>query len=242
MPKRNSPSSVSKRDRNAGKSKAEQSSSETSNSSEVAYDGIGRKVQWILSSIFVLHFMALLVALSSNRAPSYLQGELMNWLAPYLTTTHQSYGSIPLQLTHGEQVDFPLQVEWLADGDPNWQAEASLTQAGARWTSFARVIQVIGIDLPESEILSELGLKLVKQIEARESVAVREIRFVVNHVLSFDEDLAIATGREELLSDDRQPAIVFDAVVVRQADSPIGLIPQQDASRTSKAVSAKAFP
>lgn len=242
MPRNKSARSDSKRERIAGKPIAEPTTQGALHASGVAPGGLSRRVQWALSSIFALHFIALLVALSSNRAPSYLQGELMNWLAPYLITTHQSYGAIPLQLTHAEQVDFPLQVEWLADGDAAWQVEDSLSRTGSKWTNFARIAQIIGIDMPESEILSELGLKLVQQIEARESVQVKEIRFVANHVLSYDEDLAIATGREELLSDDREPAVVFSAAVVREAESPIGLIPQQDASRTSKAISARTFP
>ena len=242
MPKKKSASPAAKRAGITVNASAEQLAKESSEPAPVTVGEVASQVQWALSGIFALHFMALIVALSSNWAPSFLQGELMNLLSPYLTTTHQAYGSSPLQLTHAEQVDFPLQIQWLQDGSDNWQIEDSLTRAGANWKNFSRVIKIIGVDLPESEVLSEVGLRLVQQIESRESVEVKAVRFVVSHVLSFDEDLAIATGREELLGDDREPTIIFDAVVIRKAGTPIGLIPQQDASRTSKAVSARALP
>lgn len=75
---------------------------------------IGWPPAWVrntVSLLIILHGFALITAVSSNLAPSYLQGRILNGLALYLNTTHQAYNALPLELTRGEPADFPLRVE-----------------------------------------------------------------------------------------------------------------------------------
>ena len=37
----------------------------------------------------------------------------MGWLSPYLISTAQGYGTTSIELTHGEDFDFPMQLEYL---------------------------------------------------------------------------------------------------------------------------------
>src|SRR5690606_19425426 len=103
----------------------------------------------------------LLLALSSNLAPSYLQGRLLDAVGPYLHGTHQYYHALPLELTRAEPLDFPLRVELQAEttGSDSEQSPAewqSLSLAGlfgsdriqgkasdARWHNLARWLTLI---------------------------------------------------------------------------------------------------
>lgn len=194
-------------------------------------------LQRILSVVIVGHLGALLLALTSNFAPSFLQGELMGYLSPYLTTTHQSYGALPLELTHADAIDFPMHIEIKKTGR-DW---SSLKLPGfetdvrhSRWPNLARILAIIAQEEPESEILSEIALRLVHVAEQRSSTPISAIRLVQPHVLSFDEDSVVSSGGGALLEDELGAEIVFSAQVVCSADASIGLVPTQTASRTSR--------
>jgi hypothetical protein len=212
------------------------------------------QVQWFASWLIIFHFSALLIALSANMAPSFLQGEMTSWLAPYSVTTGQSYGAIPLELTHAEPIDFPLLVELhRPQDDPQTWQTADLPYArvsrsgdvnlrGSRWPNVSRLIRMSAIDDPESEILSDIAAQAVKAMQRGRQEEFDRVRFLAPKVLSFDEDAIVAAGQGSLISGELSPEIVFSAWIVRDSDEGIKLIPQQDAARTSKPVKSEIRP
>jgi hypothetical protein len=204
------------------------------------------RVQLLVSCLIVFHFGALLLALSANMAPSYLQGELAAWLAPYSVTTGQAYDAVPLELTHAESIDFPLLVELhrSQDGPQDWQMveppDVSRSRSGevnmrySRWPNLSRLTRLIALDDPESDVLSEIAAQAVIATQQADQDTYDQIRLVAPKVLSFDENSIVAAGQAAFISDELSREVVFSGWIVRDAEQGIKLIPQQDASRTSK--------
>lgn len=213
-----------------------------------------------LSLLIILHGLALIVAVSSNLAPSYLQGRILNRLAPYLNTTHQAYNALPLELTRGELADFPLQVELQTSAantgadvaEHAWQpmsieglvnfAVAPTAQRATRWSNLARWLSLTASADPENEILSDFSARCVTLAEKQTGQRYSGVRLVSPKVLSFDEDMALAGGIRELFDEEFQPTIVYSANIVRLQDGAsqerLSLVPVQSAARTSKPASS----
>ncbi len=206
-------------------------------------------VRRFMSFLVVAHFLALILTLSSNLGPSYVQGELGRWAAPYLVTTNQKYVALPLALTHADTIDFPLWIELRPSGSgPDaWQrfdlpgsssgrGEASLTRS--RWPNFSRMVRLVAEEQPDSELLAEIAAQVVRAAEARQEARFDQVRFVQPHVLSFDEDAIVDQGQASLIAQELEDEVVFTANVVRDSRGDIGLVPMQESSRTSKPLSS----
>lgn len=193
----------------------------------------------LLFSLFaVLQIATLLLSLLSNYAPSYLEGEILGWLSPYIVTTHQFYGAKPLEMTHSESVDFPVQIDAQFQGDRNWTTitfgRDSLNQT--RWPMLARIMVVVTEDDDENPILAEVTAAIVKQINSTRRKNVRRIRLMQPHVLSFDEDSYVQSGQEDLLDGLDEGNQIFAADVVYDQDSKfVGVLPILSKYRTSPA-------
>lgn len=200
--------------------------------------------QIVLSVAIVIHFAMLLFALMANLAPSFWQGLWMERLSPYLVTVHQSYGAIPLELTHGVDIDFPLKFEVREDATNQWKEVLTNVQSPqqTRWTSLSRIVSLIVEDQPDSEMLTELSFQMLRHVEAREKKSFDAVRWLRPHVPTFDEDAVIRAGQGTLIENDLQNEVIFSAVVVRGEEAVMGLVPQQEASRTAPAVIAEAGP
>jgi hypothetical protein len=203
----------------------------------------------ITSCLIVLHFAGLIIALSANIAPSFLHGEALRWLAPVHVSTGQDYIMLPLELTQATDMDAPVVVEVMTEQEtPSWQrlsfpndrvSPGSLLSS--RWSNLARLMVWISQQQPDSEVLPELALRAIRSgstpagssIDLNESIA---IRFVQPHVLSYDEDLVIAGGRESLLADALEPNVVYAAQILHGKNGEIALVPSQDAGLTSKPI------
>ena len=235
-------------------STSEQATQQSRESSEAASPAVNQpptpRTQFLVSLAIVFHFGALLVALSANLAPSYLQGQFTAWLSPYAVTTNQAYSSFPLELTHAEPFDFPLFVEFLsttsqgsAQGEV-WERmllpgssspNAALHDLGwSRWANVCRVIQLIAADQPDSEILSDIAARLVTMGENKSDKRFRSIRLIAPHVLSYDEDASVVSGERSLEDDALAPTILYRATIVRDLTQQISLVPEQIPLRTAK--------
>ncbi len=224
---------------------------------------LGWPPAWVRNSVsllILLHGFALLVAVSSNLAPSYLQGRMLNRLAPYLNITHQAYNTLPLELTRGELADFPLHVELQRQTTntetdvegPTWQplaiaglvdfAEAPTAQHTTRWPNVARWLSLTASADPENEILSDFSAQCVRLAEKQTGQRYSGVRLVSPKVLSFDEDLALASGMREPSDDEFQPTVVYSANVVRlgegTSEERLSLVPAQLAARTARPTSS----
>lgn len=217
--------------------------------------GPSPRVRSLASALICAHLAALMLGLSANLAPSYLQGQLTAWLSPYLVTTGQSYQALPLELTHAEPFDFPLWVELLPSDESNasWQPlrlpntrqttdESSrrgvggLDQRFSRWANYSRMIRLIATEQPDSEILSDIAVQLVRSAAAQSARRqnFRAIRLVAPKVLSYDEDAQVASGQLDLDADLLAPTIVFEASVVEGPSGELSLVPSLSPLRTAK--------
>lgn len=213
-----------------------------------------------VSLLIILHGFALLIAVSSNLAPSYLQGRILNRIAPYLNMTHQAYNALPLELTRGELADFPLQIELQTQApnneidvaEPIWQPmtveglvdfdKAATTQRTTRWPNVARWLSLTASVDPENEILSDFSAQCVRIAEKQSGQRYSAIRLISPKVLSYDEDLALVGGMRESSDEAFQPTIVYSANIVRLGEGTgqerLSLVPAQPAARTAKPTSS----
>lgn len=203
---------------------------------------ISTRARRLASVVIVFHFTAILIALASNLAPSYLQDKLLGGLSPYLTTTHQSYGAVPLELTHGDPIDFPVDVE-IQTNTPHWsqcrQAFLDNNSMGSRWPNLARILHIIAVNAPDDELLSEMGTRFVRYLEHVEESEISAIRFIQPHVLDVEEYAAVSSGA--LSASDFEAEVIFSAKVVRTADGLLGLVPEQEAYRISPVSNGSQF-
>lgn len=203
-------------------------------------------LQAVCSLAIVFHFAALLVALSSNLAPSYLQGKLLDFFSPYLVTTHQAYRAAPLELTHAETLDFPLVVELRSEdgSEPQWQplsctitppsAQLGRPTGWAHWNNFARWFTLTADQQPEAEVLADIAAGCIALAELQSGQRYEAIRMLTRHVNSFDEDNALQLGLATMEDEAYQPLELFRAAVIRRESRPLSLVPAQQPLRTSK--------
>ena len=191
----------------------------------------GRQV--VFSVVVILHFSALFVALGSNLIQSRLQQSLMGWLSPYLISTAQGYGTTPIELTHGEDFDFPVQLEYLQQGSDQWRRINSngLSRATqTRWPHLMRTLGIVMQDDPEAEVIAEFLFRLVIVAES-ELKNVSAVRILQPDRLNFDEAKIAAEGGEDLVGD--KDFVLYQASVVRKGDAIVGLNPSQERYRSS---------
>lgn len=209
-------------------------------------------VRWLVSCLIALHFTGLGIALSANLAQSFLHGEVLVWLAPVHVTTGQDYIMLPLELTQASDMDAPVVIEvmraqeqaWKQLGFPKGELTVDASHA-SRWPNLARLLYWISQQQPDSEVLPEFALRAIRSSsqaadgEASDGNPIAAIRLVQPHVVSYDEDLAIANGRAAFFADAMQSNVIYAARIVRDVDGRIaGLVPEQDPSLTSKPTSA----
>ena len=218
----------------------------------------------LVSLLIVLHGSVLLTVLSSNLAPSYLQGRVLDVLSPYLNMTHQAYNALPLELTSSEMIDFPLQVELQAEAlsaaavQPDWHPmslegpiafdKPPAALRNTRWSNMARWLLLTASVDPESEVLSDFAAQCVRLAEKQTGQRFQAVRFRSPKVLSYDEDLALLANLRDPTDQEFQPSVVYSANIVRLADEHEGaqrlsLVPAQAPQRTAKPnVSSKVQP
>ncbi|MCA9156813.1 MAG: hypothetical protein KDA51_13220 [Planctomycetales bacterium] len=224
---------------------------------------IGWPPAWVrntVSLLILLHGLALIVAVSSNLAPSYLQGRILTRLAPYLNMTHQAYNALPLELTRGELADFPLRVELQMPAANTamdvagqvWQpmtiatlvdfAKTPAGQPATRWANLARWLSLTASADPEDEILSDFSARCVALAEKQTGQRYSGVRLISPKVLSYDEDMALAGGIREPTDEVFRPTVVYSANIVRLHEGTkqerLSLVPAQPAARTAKPTSS----
>lgn len=218
-------------------------------------------VRGLISLAIIVQVLSLLLAYSSNLAPSYLQGRILNVVGPFLHLTHQYYHALPLELTRADPLDFPLRIELQAEAAnrseglmaESWQPLALATLFGdsrvqtdvhdTRWQNLARWLTLVASADPESEILSDFAARAVVLAEKQTGQRYQAVRLLSPKVLSYDEDLALAGNLREPTDEMFQPSVLYSASVVRLGGSAdasgadrqsLSLIPTQDSLRTAK--------
>ncbi|RMF44295.1 MAG: hypothetical protein D6753_02950 [Planctomycetota bacterium] len=180
-----------------------------------------------------LHWVLIVLALSSNLAPSMLQGMLLEWTSPYLYATHQAYGAVPLEITHGESIDRTLLVEtqdehgtwWPVDLGQQMPREGELRWTKSRWSQVSRVFRIIANELSDAEILAEVALALVRHQEATLGKEVHAVRLIEMPVPSYDEYMAVADDGPAALVEVIDPQVIYQASVARRGELILGVTP-----------------
>lgn len=202
-------------------------------------ESAGTKFKVVASLVIVVHFFALLVALSANLFPSALQEKFTLGLSGYLVSTSQNYGSLPLELTHSEPFDYPLIVQVRRKKDGKWKtAEFAGYKEGdysfSRWMNMARLVRLAVEENSENEILGEIGFGLSRHIDGENPRdAIDAIRLVQPIVLNFDQATATPEEQRDILG--LAPKTVFQAAVIRRDGEIVGVVPAQESYRSSKA-------
>lgn len=208
----------------------------------------------VVSLLIALHFGSLVVAWGANPAPSFLQGELQGWLAPWHVSTGQDYIMLPLDLVHAEAMESPVWFQFREDGASNWQtldlpgvergeqgflAEVlpiDYSGATSRWSNFARLFAWIAIEQPDSEVLPEFARQALKHLQNASNAnlsSLGQVRFFQPHPMNFDEAAIADRGQASLIEEQLTGRTIYAAHVLRDAQGSIQLVPMEDAQRTA---------
>ncbi|QDV24481.1 hypothetical protein [Aureliella helgolandensis] len=201
--------------------------------------------RWV-SLLVVVQLSLVVLSLAANLSASYLQGKLLDIAAPYLVSTGQDYGAVPIELTHAEDINRPLHVQLHRAGDraadwiplalPGEQAGANgiANWSRSRWPNLSRILQLIALEIPDSEILSEVAAQILATAGQRDLTSVDAIRFVVPFAPSYDEYSILTSAQGSLSQDLFEDEVLYSARILRSADGQLTLVPAQDGLRTSK--------
>ncbi len=188
----------------------------------------------LYSAVVLFHFAALILALSANLFPSRLQDHLLKWFSPYLVTSAQAYGSMPLELTHAESFDFPLQVEGLSQDDNRWvplkiPGITDTSPARTRFSMLGRAMSLVLEGDPESEVVSQIIYRLLKIAQTNQRQPLEKVRVIRPFVPDYDQ---ATNGTSDV---DQGPEVLFTAQIVREGDEIVGVVPEIENYRQSKA-------
>lgn len=135
-----------------------------------------------------MHFALLGISLTAVVAASLLQAQLLAFAAPYLNPLQLRVDPRPIYLTHGEGIDEPHRIEWLAAGSNDWQPAAVGGRRGSeqrrRYFRYATAIATAA-DRKDTATASMLALPLVEEVmrasesdewEGRPPIRIRVVR------------------------------------------------------------------
>ncbi|MCA9127745.1 MAG: hypothetical protein KDB22_11695 [Planctomycetales bacterium] len=206
------------------------------------------KVQITISILVVLHFSILILSLSANLSPSFLQGKLVDLLGPYLITTGQEYGAVPIEITHAEPIDFATLVqvhergaqpgEWISLALPGVidSTARPVNFANSRWTNLSRLLRLIAEEFNDSDVLAEFAASIANRHS--QDMDIDAIRILAPHVPSYDKYEELRLAGLPFNESTFPPVIAYYANVVAQGEQ-LRVIPYLEPLRTSKPVSAE---
>ncbi len=199
----------------------------------------------IASSLILAQLCVLILSLSSNLSPSTLQGNLLDWAELYTIATAQDYGAVPIELTHGETLDFPVavQVQTDADGPDEWttlelpgvnfSSERPVNWSGSRWPNLSRSVRLLYNDTDDPEAIAILTSATINGSTSRIPGKVRRVRVISPTVISYrqyqsvvDANLTVA----EAFADE----VIYTAELVQLPSGEQVLVPEEESLRTSK--------
>ena len=196
----------------------------------------------IVSCLLFLQLVTVVIGLASNLAPSFVQGRINVWLAPYQVATGQDYVMLPLELTHAGLIDAPVIVEvewdqsgeWLAFPLPSINPQPSLTRnptdgSRSRWPNLARLFAWIAQEQPDAEVLSRFARQLALYANSlNPQQTLTGLRLIQPHVVSFDEDLLVSQGKADLIEQDLHGNVLYEVQVLRETDGTVRVLPLQE--------------
>ncbi|GAB5406622.1 MAG: hypothetical protein Aurels2KO_48530 [Aureliella sp.] len=199
----------------------------------------------IASSLIVVQICVLILSLSSNLSPSTLQGNLLDWAELYTITTAQDYGAVPIELTHGETLDFPVAVQVQSDSDGrdewttlelpgvNFTSERPVDWSRSRWANLSRAVRLLYNDTADPEAIAILASAATNGSTSRVVGDVRRVRVVSPTVVSYRQYESVKEANltvAEAFTDE----VIYTAELVKLPSGEQVLIPEEESLRTSK--------
>jgi hypothetical protein len=196
----------------------------------------------------VFHVLVVTLALTTNMASSEVQRDLL-WLAsPYLKSLYWNMNLVPIELTHGNELDgpFSIQVHRAADPEDRWLSFDTLqpdpspveaTKSRDLWSG--RFAQRTAFLLAEDDHapLTRVLTSVIQSCESKaESADIDQIRIVRWLVPNRSEFRSAPREARALM---RQPEVLFGAQVVSLDSKELMLVPTIESHRSSKAGAGK---
>lgn len=200
-----------------------------------------KKQKRLANAFIVVQFAVLALSLSANLSPSALQGDLLDWAEYYTIPTAQDYGAVPLELTHGESLDFPVAFQaQYADEPGAWVPlrlpgvtlgeQRPIQWSHSRWPNLSRSVRLLYGDTGDPEPFAILASALLKSQGESQPI---QVRAVAPSVISFaqfqnvqEANLTVA----EAFND----SVIYTADVVLLDDGQWSLVPVEESQRTAK--------
>ncbi len=203
------------------------------------------QVQRFASCVIVFHLGILLLGLSSNLSPSYLQSTFLDWTSIYSVSSGQDYGAIPLEWTHGETMGYPLVVQISRSADASsW---ATLPPPGvaitdvrpvdwtqSRYAHLSRAVRLLFSDTEDDEILGEFVTAFLRAAPVRDVDGIQKVRLVAPSVVNYQQHQDLLAAGDLTLLEAFPDQVVYTASVVKSESMQFTLVPDMDTSRTSK--------
>ncbi|HBE69887.1 MAG TPA: hypothetical protein DDW52_17205 [Planctomycetaceae bacterium] len=200
------------------------------------------KTQKRLASAFiVVQFAVLTLSLSANLSPSALQGDLLDWVEYYTIPTAQDYGAVPLELTHGESLDFPVAFQAIYADEPGawvplrlpgvaFGKERPIKWTNSRWPNLSRAVRLLYGDTGDPEPLAILAAALLKSEGEERPLRVRAVSPTVISFIQYQNVKEANLTVAEAFND----SVIYTADVVVLGDGRWSLVPVEESQRTAR--------
>ncbi len=195
----------------------------------------------IVSVVICLHLIIVGIAMSANLSSSTIQRNLLDGLAPYVQTLNYRMELVPVELTHGNEVEGPFRLELHPAGNspeewrefPAFNANPFLIR---RFSEIAKQLAYAAENQNE-EFVIELTTSVLKNLMNQDRpwslpYEADQIRVLRKFVPSREVYAAIQAG----LMERPEPFIHYQAQIVRVSDDEIALVPILETTRAAKSI------
>lgn len=199
----------------------------------------------IASACIVLQVGVLVLSLSANLSPSYLQGMMLDWAELYTISVGQDYGAVAVELTHGESLDFPVAIqvqsesddagEWTTLSPPGVQVsdKRPVNWSRSRWPNLSRAVRLLYNDTEDTEALAILATAAIHGSSNRRLRNVSRVRIVSPTVLNYEQYSTVMQAGYTV-GEAYDDEVIYTASLVRLAGGEMVLVPDEEPLKTSK--------
>lgn len=196
----------------------------------------------------VVHLFTVCLALSANLIPSELQLRLLGAVGFYASTINQAYGLLPFEMVQGSEHDhlFAFQVHVANSAGDQWQSVlppsiTSPAKTNHAWKRFMRLSGMLAVQ-EEHAIVTKLCEAATRSFEDQHSATVDSVRMVRQIVPSFEQDLLIAQGQQEIIARELEDEVLYQARIVRFPDGRLAFVPETSSTRAARTRVGNAHP
>ena len=181
--------------------------------------------------------------MSANLSSSTIQRQCLDWLSPYVQSLHYRMELVPVELTHGNEVEGPFRIELhpVDNGPEDWREFPSANADPFLVKRFSEIAKQLAYaaENQNDEFVVELTTSVLKSLMKdgnpwKPTYDADQVRILRKFVPSRDIYAAIKAEQLERPA----PYVHYQAQIVRVSDDEIVLVPQLDATRAAKSLNA----